>query len=203
MGQYILCDTALAKQAILQEDFEKALTLLQALSRYPDNLGEGKLYGAQENDINYLLGCAYAGLGQTEAAKERFMAATVGISEPVQAIYYNDPQPDKIVYQALAWQQLGQPEKARQIFERFIQFGKAHLNDTIRIDYFAVSLPDMLVFDIDLNQRNRIHCLYLMGLGHMGLQQEQQGQQYLDEVLALDVNHQGATFNPFTKTIQC
>lgn len=203
VGQFILCHTALAKQAILQEDFKEALTLLQALSRYPDNLGEGKLYGAQENDINYLSGCAYAGMGQTAIAKEHFMAATVGISEPVQAIYYNDPQPDKIVYQALAWQQLGQPEKARQIFERFIQFGKAHLKDTIRIDYFAVSLPDMLVFDIDLDQRNRIHCLYLMGLGHLGLQQEQEGQQYLDEVLALDVNHQGATFNPFTKTIQC
>ncbi len=203
VGQFILCHTALAKQAILQEDFNEALTLLQSLSRYPDNLGEGKLYGAQENDINYLLGCAYAGLGQAATAREHFMAATVGISEPVQAIYYNDPQPDKIVYQALAWQQLGQPEKAKQIFERFIQFGKAHLKDTIRIDYFAVSLPDMLVFDIDLDQRNRIHCLYLMGLGHLGLQQEQAGQQYLDEVLALDLNHQGATFNPFTKTIQC
>lgn len=203
VGQYILCHTALAKQAILQEEFEGAITLLQALSRYPDNLGEGKLYGAQENDINYLLGCAYAGLGRAETAREHFLAATVGISEPVQAIYYNDPQPDKIVYQALAWQQLGQPEKAGQIFERLVQFGKAHLHDTIRIDYFAVSLPDMLVFDIDLDQRNRIHCLYLMGLGHMGLGQEQQGQQYLDEVLALDANHQGATFNPFTKTIQC
>ncbi|UPK67208.1 DUF5107 domain-containing protein [Chitinophaga filiformis] len=203
VGQFILCHTALAKQAIQQEEFEKAISLLQALSSYPENLGEGKLYGAQENDINYLLGCAYAGLGQTDTAKKHFLAATIGISEPVQAIYYNDPQPDKIVYQALAWQQLGQPEKARQIFERFIQFGEAHLNDTIRIDYFAVSLPDMLVFDIDLNLRNRIHCLYLMGLGHLGLQQEQEGQQYLDEVLTLDVNHQGATFNPFTKTIQC
>lgn len=121
----------------------------------------------------------------------------------MQAIYYNDPQPDKIVYQALAWQQLGQPEKAARIFDRFIQFGKAHLHDEIRIDYFAVSLPDMLVFDIDLNQRNRIHCLYLMGLGYLGLQQEQQGQQHLDQVLMLDVNHQGATFNPFTRTILC
>lgn len=203
VGQFILCHTALAKQALKQADYTTALSLLQALERYPDNLGEGKLYGAQENDINYLLGCAYAGLGNTEQANASFVAATVGISEPVQAIYYNDPQPDKIVYQALAWQQLGQPEKARQIFERLIQFGKAHLQDEIRIDYFAVSLPDMLVFDLDLNLRNRIHCLYLMGLGYLGLQQEQQGQQLLNEVLALDGNHQGATFHPFTKTMLC
>ncbi|MBW8688286.1 DUF5107 domain-containing protein [Chitinophaga rhizophila] len=198
VGQFILCHTALARQALERHEYETALTLLQALDRYPENLGEGKLFGAQENDINYLLGCAYAGLGQTAAATERFIAATVGISEPVQAIYYNDPQPDKIVYQALAWQQLGQPGKAAQIFERLIQFGKAHLHDTIRIDYFAVSLPDMLVFDIDLSQRNRIHCLYLIGLGYLGLQQEQEGQQYIHEVLKLDLNHQGATFHPFT-----
>jgi tetratricopeptide (TPR) repeat protein len=203
VGQYILCHTALARKAIDEQQFETALSLLQALESYPENLGEGKLYGAQENDLHYLMGCAYEGMGQSEVAKAQFMAATVGISEPVQAIYYNDPQPDKIVYQALAWQQLGQPEKAAQIFDRFIQFGKAHLHDEIRIDYFAVSLPDMLVFDIDLNQRNRIHCLYLMGLGYLGLQQEQQGQQYLDQVLMLDVNHQGATFNPFTRTILC
>jgi tetratricopeptide (TPR) repeat protein len=203
VGQYILCHTALARQAIGQEEFKEAITLLSALDRYPDNLGEGKLHGAQENDINYLLGCAYAGLGQTATAKEKFLAATKGISEPVQAIYYNDPQPDKIVYQALAWQQLRRPEKATHIFERLIQFGKDHLDDKIRIDYFAVSLPDMLVFDIDLDLRNRIHCLYLMALGHLGLQQEQLGQQYIAEVLALDHEHQGATFHPFTNTIQC
>lgn len=203
VGQFILCHTALARQAILQEQYEEALALLQPLIRYPENLGEGKLYGAQENDLNYLLGRAYAGLGDTAKAHAYFHAATVGISEPVQAIYYNDPQPDKIVYQALAWQQLGRPDKAQQIFERFIEFGKAHFNDIIRIDYFAVSLPDMLVFDIDLNKRNRIHCLYLIGLGHLGLLNEEEGQEYMDKVLALDPNHQGAIFHPFTKMLQC
>jgi tetratricopeptide (TPR) repeat protein len=192
VGQYLLCHTELAKQAILAADFEQALVLLQAMEQYPENLGEGKLYGAQENDLDYLLGCVYEGLQQPEQAKEKFRAATVGISEPVQAIYYNDPQPDKIVYQALAWQQLGEPGKARRIFERFIQFGEAHTHDTVRIDYFAVSLPDMLVFDIDLNLRNTIHCTYLVALGYLGLGDHAKAKQYLDRVLALDVNHQGA-----------
>ena len=38
-----------------------------------------------------------------DKANEKFRQATIGISQPVQAIYYNDPQPDKIIYQALAW----------------------------------------------------------------------------------------------------
>lgn len=192
VGQFLLCYTALAKQALEHKNYEQAITLLQQLEKYPENLGEGKLYGAQENDIHYLLGCAYEGLGKATAANNYFHKATIGISEPVQAIYYNDPQPDKIVYQALAWRKLGNKSQAQQIFERFISFGTQHMNDDIKIDYFAVSLPDMLVFDIDINQRNRIHCTYLQALGYLGLGEEAKAVTLLNEVLQTDRNHQGA-----------
>jgi len=110
----------------------------------------------------------------------------------VQAIYYNDTQPDKIFYQALAWKKLGDSAKAKIIFNKFISFGEAHMNDEIHIDYFAVSLPDMLVFDIDLNKRNRQHCTYLVGLGNIGLGNYENGKKYLETVLQNDINHQGA-----------
>ena len=75
-----------------------------------------------------------------------------------------------------------------------IRFGEQHLNDIIRIDYFAVSLPDLLVFDTDLNQRNKIHCLYIMALGYLGLGEKytEKAKSFFDEILALDKNHQGA-----------
>jgi tetratricopeptide (TPR) repeat protein len=192
VGQWLLCHIELAKAAIRAGEWQKALELLTVTATWPENLGEGKLYGTQENDLHYLLGCVYEGLGQTATAQEKFKAATVGISQPVQAIYYNDPQPDKIIYQALAWRKLGEPEKARRIFESFIAFGELHRSDTITIDYFAVSLPDMLVFDQDIDLRNRIHCLYLIGLGHLGLGDPVTATRYLQEVLQLDRNHQGA-----------
>jgi tetratricopeptide (TPR) repeat protein len=192
VGQFLLYYTALAKQALRDKNYEQVITLLQQLEKYPDNLGEGKLYGAQENDIHYLLGCAYEGLQEEATATRCFQQATIGISQPVQAIYYNDPQPDKIVYQALAWKKLGNENKAQHIFEQFIRFGEQHYNDDIKIDYFAVSLPDMLVFDIDINQRNRVHCIYLEALGYLGLQQEAKATELLQQVLATDPNHQGA-----------
>jgi tetratricopeptide (TPR) repeat protein len=195
VGQFLLCHIELAKKALLEGAFEKAVGLLTGLDHYPVNLGEGKLYGTPENDIDYLLGCAYEGLGQTGTAIARFNAATAGKSEPVQAIYYNDPQPDKMLYQALAWQKLQRPDKAREIFERFIDFGVAHMNDEIRIDYFAVSLPDMLVFDVDINRRNVIFCNYLVGLGKLGLGDIDQGKTYLDKVLEMDCSHQGAAIH--------
>ncbi|MFY0256011.1 DUF5107 domain-containing protein [Chitinophaga sp. 30R24] len=205
VGQYILCHTGLARQALQRRAFAVALELLQALAQYPENLGEGKLFGAQENDVNFLLGCAYEGLKMEEKAYSFFKAATTGVSEPTQAIYYNDPQPDKIVYQAFAWLKLDEPEKACTIFEQFIRFGEQHLEDKVSIDYFAVSLPDMLVFDLDLDLRNSIHCRYLIGLGYLGLGNDAQAVKYLEEVLLLDVSHQGAAtylhMIPFLKEI--
>ena len=50
----------------------------------------------------------------------------------------------------------------------------------------------MLVFDQDINLRNRIHCTYLIGLGYLGLGDEARGRKYLQEVLQMDINHQGA-----------
>lgn len=191
-GQYLLCHTELAKQAILNQQYDEALSMLNEARNYPDNLGEGKLYGAQENDLDYLTACVYERLQLNDKANEFYNKATVGISEPVQAIYYNDPQPDKIFYQALAWIKLDEPEKARRIFIKFIQFGEEHMNDEISIDYFAVSLPDMLVFDIDLNKRNKQHCNYLIGLGNIGLGNYDIGKEYLESVLKYDINHQGA-----------
>ncbi|HWK05754.1 MAG TPA: DUF5107 domain-containing protein [Puia sp.] len=192
IGQYLLCHIELARQALAQREFQQAFDLLTATRTYPANLGEGRLYGAQENDADYLLGCVYEEWGMPEKALEKFRQATVGISQPVQAIYYNDPQPDKIIYQALAWLKLREPEKARNIFRQFIEFGRRHMNDKITIDYFAVSLPDMLVFDQDINARNQTHCHYLIGLGHLGLGDFTTADKQLKEVLQSDANHQGA-----------
>ena len=114
---------------------------------------------------------------------EKFKQATEGISEPVQAIFYNDPQPDKIVYQGLAWLKLGHPKKAEKIFHRLIEFADQHFNDEIKIDYFAVSLPDLLVFDTDLNEKNKNHCHYLKGLGELGLKNYTSSANYFKKAL--------------------
>jgi tetratricopeptide (TPR) repeat protein len=194
VGQFLTCHIELAKLAIVSAKYADALDLLQEAQHYPHNLGEGKLYGARENDIHYLMGCVYECLGNTTRAQECFGKATTGDSEPVQAIFYNDQQPDKILYQGLALRKLGEKTKAEDIFERLLNFGQQHMNDKIQIDYFAVSLPDLLVFDQDLDLKNRIHCHYMMGLGHLGLGHGhmQQAEEEFDTVLKLDVNHQGA-----------
>ncbi|MCA9982792.1 MAG: DUF5107 domain-containing protein [Anaerolineales bacterium] len=191
-GQYVLNLVELGKVALEEGRYQDAIDHLQGAQVYPHNLGEGKLAGAQENHVRYYLGCAYEGLGDMAQARAFWQAATTGLSEPSSAMYYNDQPPDMIFYQGLAWQKLGEAQKAQTVFARLLAYGRLHLNDDISMDYFAVSLPDFLVFDDDLTQRNRIHCHYMMGLGHLGLAELAEAEKQFEEVLALDRNHIGA-----------
>ena len=187
--QYVVCRLELARQALAEKRYEEALRLLHETDSYPHNLGEGKLANAEENDIDYYKGLACRALGDEAKALAHFQRATVGSSEPRQAFYYNDQQPDKIYYQGLAWAALGEEEKARSRFNKLIDHGEKHLFDECRMDYFAVSLPDLAIWEDDLNRRNRIHCHYVMGLGHLGLGEREAALHHLQAALELDRNH--------------
>jgi len=170
-GQYVFSLTGMAKLVIKEQEFQNAIELLEKAGVYPENLGEGKLYGAQENELFYLLGNAYSGLGETERANRFWEMASCGISEPAPAIFYNDQQPDTIFYQGLALINLGRFTEAKTRFQTLIDFGKEHLNDEFRLDYFAVSLPDLQIWEDDLTKRNNQNCKNLIELGELGLSQ--------------------------------
>jgi tetratricopeptide (TPR) repeat protein len=196
-GQFVISILELAKQAIQEGRFDDAINLLKETEHYPQNLGEGKLSTKEENDIHYYLGCAYEGLGKMEKALEYFRKATLGTSEPTIAYYYNDQQPDLIFYQGMAWRKLGEEEKAKDKFIRLIEHGRKHMHDNVRIDYFAVSLPDLLIWEDDLNQRNQIHCHFVMALGYLGLGENERAKQNFEKLRALDINHQGVNILNF------
>ena len=191
-GQYVFSLTEMGKQAISEKEFSKAVELLTKARTYPYNLGEGKLYGTQENELLYLLGVAYEGMNDPEKAKACFTEASQGLNEVSAAMFYNDQQPDTIYYQGLALMKLDKDEAAKKRFDLLISFGEAHQNDQVKIDYFAVSLPDLLIWENDLNARNRQLCQYLMGLGHLGNGNADTTKQLFEQVLTADRSHKGA-----------
>ncbi|MEW4427976.1 DUF5107 domain-containing protein [Paenibacillus pabuli] len=191
-GQYTLALVELAKQENTRQSYQEAILLLQRALQYPENLGEGKLEGAQENNIHYELGMAYQGLGQLEDAVYHWKLAAEGLEEPASAMYYNDQPPEMIFYQGLAWNQLNHSKEAKRRFNKLIDYAERHLFDEVKIDYFAVSLPDFLVFEDDLNKRNQTHCLFMLGLGLLGLGNKEEAKNRFNEALQLEPNHQGA-----------
>jgi len=194
-GQYLVSLTEIAKQQISEGNYDKAIELLVQAQTYPDNLGEGKLPGAQENDIHYWLGVAFEKKNNPEEAKNWWNKATQGLEEPTAAIFYNDQQPDKIFYQGLAFLKLNQQSEADKRFEKLVAYAKKHLNDYVTIDYFAVSLPDLMIWEDDLDKRNKIHCLYMQGLGLLGLDKKAEAEQVFESVLSEEKSHSGVTIH--------
>ncbi|MEK5033968.1 DUF5107 domain-containing protein [Paenibacillus sp. FSL R7-0302] len=191
-GQYKFAHTELGKQALQEGNYKSAAEHLEQALVYPLNLGEGRLEGAQENNIYYYLGAAYEGLQREQEAVASYTIASQGLAEPASAMFYNDQPPEMIYYQGLAWLKLRNGKEAKRRFNILIDYAERHLFDDIKLDYFAVSLPDFLVFEDDLNRRNVIHCRYMRGLGLLGLGRYEAAVAELDSALALDPNHQGA-----------
>ncbi|MDR2683256.1 MAG: hypothetical protein LBB64_05235, partial [Dysgonamonadaceae bacterium] len=81
---------------------------------------------------------------------------------------------------------------ARSCFNKLIAYGEKHLFDNCKIDYFAVSLPDLAIWEDDLNVRNQIHCNYVIGLGYLGLNNQEKALIFLTKAIQSDRSHQGA-----------
>lgn len=106
-------------------------------------------------------------------------------------MYYNDQPPEMIYYQGLAHRALGDETGARSRFNKLVDYAEQHLYDHVKIDYFAVSLPDLQIFEDDLDVRNRVHCLFMRGLGLLGVGRAAEARDSLAEAHRLDPNHIG------------
>ncbi|MGE4455173.1 MAG: tetratricopeptide repeat protein, partial [Sphaerochaeta sp.] len=190
--EYVLCMSNLAFQALQKRKAEKARFLLQKALVFPANLGEGKLEGQKDNDLYYLLGRAERMLGNEEQAVAYFTQAAIGSEEPANMMYYNDQPADMIYFQALARRALGDEQGAQRRLQCLVDYAQMHQDDHITIDYFAVSLPDLQIFEDDLDRSNQANCFYLLGLGWCGLGKQEEGRRALQKALALVPCHQGA-----------
>ena len=175
---------------VIIQDSRRAPTgrFIETIGWY-DPKQEGTNFLLNLDRVDYWLGCAYEGIDDTETATTYFEMASEGLSDPSPAIFYNDQQPDKIFYQGLALQKLGKDKDAKKRFKNLLNYGKEHMNDNVKLDYFAISLPDLLIWEEDLNVINKIHCNYLIGLGELGIGNEVEAIQAFDKVKKTNLSH--------------
>lgn len=189
-GQYKIALLEIAKKRIAEKTYDEAEKLLEQSLIYPENLGEGRLEGTKDNNIYYYLGTVKKNLGKIEEAEACFQKAELGENEPAGAMYYYDQPADMILYKGLANQALGNTKAAFACFNKLMDYGERHLNDVIKNDFFAVSLPDFLIFEDDMNQKNKAHCFYLMGLARFGFGDKEEAAEEFKRALKYDYNHQ-------------
>lgn len=191
-GQYTISLLRMAQKHIALEEYEAAEEYLKKALTFPKHLGEGKLEGTKDNNIYYYLGCVCAAMGRAKEADRYWKLATLGSSELAGAMYYNDQPADLILYQGLAFERLGDAAAAKTRYHRLLDYGEAHLFDEVKIEYFAVSLPDLQLFEDNLTDRNRLHCQYLIALGSHGMGDLERAREMYDLVLKKEPAHLGA-----------
>ena len=73
-------------------------------------------------------------------------------------------------YRGLSLIELGRDAEAKALFENFKAFAEGELKREAVIDYFATSLPLLLVFEEDLDQAKQAQANKLLRLANQGLQ---------------------------------
>lgn len=189
-GQYKTALLEMAKEKLKEQEYSEAELLLGRALEYPENLGEGRLEGTKDNHIYYYLGLAKKAQDKKEEARICFEKAELGENEPAGVMYYYDQPADMILYKGLACLELGNRKGAYACFNKLLDYGERHLHDKMKDDFFAVSLPDFLIFEDDMDSKNKAHCWYLMGLANLGFGNKKKAAEQFEKALAYDHNHQ-------------
>jgi tetratricopeptide (TPR) repeat protein len=178
-AQYVHAHRALGITALAGERPAVALEHFEAARHYPHNLGEGKHSLTLERDLDYFSGLAAQRLGDTDRARRYWTLAAAQL--PALGIHS--------YFQALALRELDDDAASRAILTNLAEYADQLAVIEPKIDYFATSLPNLLLFDDDLGKRNRVDALFLRGLANQGLGDTDSAMRQLEQVLVEDPNH--------------
>jgi tetratricopeptide (TPR) repeat protein len=170
---------------------QSALDQFLAALEIPGNLGEVKHLLANQSNIHYWIGEALARSGQNAKAGPWWLRAAKQKGD-FQQMAVRDVS-SMTFWSGLALQSLGRTEEATALFRRVFDYSAELEGTEPKIDYFATSLPAMLLFDEDLAKRNHIEALFLRSQASIGLGRGTEAGDFLREVLALDGSHPDAS----------
>ncbi len=190
LKQYTYACLKLGQQALAADNPAEALAWFIESLDTPDNLGE-KYHPLQAvAHINYWKGIAHRALGNESEAVRHFMDSAqeqgdfidMAVSDFSELTYYK----------ALSMIELGKETEAMEILKSMRTYASEKLTQKAKIDYFATSLPLLLVFEDDIQMRSKIDAYYLLGLAELGLGNISDCREYFTKVLDYNITHVGA-----------
>jgi tetratricopeptide (TPR) repeat protein len=187
LTQYRIARIALGFELLNQGNAALALEHFDGASKPPRNLGEEFHYLQSKAEVNYWRGQALAMLGYAKEAEEAFLSSAneaQDFKEMAVTLHSSSS-----FYRGLSLRALKRHDEAQQLFSALRQHAEQVKQLPAKIDYFATSLPNMLVFEDDLSRANQIDGLFLEGLAFAGLGRFREAQCCFSQVLALDASH--------------
>lgn len=183
LGMFTRTQLALAKRATASE----AARLLQQALVPPHSLGEARHILANASDLWLAFGDALAEGGNVCVA-EKWWRKAADFRGDFQEMAVQ-PFSEYTFYQAEAMRRLGRTEEAETLLRDLGTYAKELAQTPAKIDYFATSLPTMLLFDDDLQARQDNRARFLLAQSLLGLGDIEAGRELLSQVLACDPNH--------------
>jgi tetratricopeptide (TPR) repeat protein len=190
LAQYVRANILLGQNALRAGDPRRALEFFTSAANPPETLGEAFHLLMNLSVIDYWLAEAHAQLGQTGEAQRRWQRAA-GIEGDFQQMKVQSIS-GMTYWSALALRRSGREDAARSLFNEILNYAQQIESQTPVIDYFATSLPAMLLFEEDIQRRHSITARFLEAQAHLGLGLQREGLALLQEVLQMDPGHSGA-----------
>ena len=178
-GQYVWAHLLIGRSCLERGDARQALRHFSAARVYPHNFGEGKHLLTRETHLDYFCGLALSQMQRESEAGEYWTQATSGEGQITWLTYYR----------AMSLKALGRKSEASTLLHEMRDFAQKQMKAELKIDYFATSLPNLLLFEDDLQKRNQVECLFLLALAELGLRNMECCVELLNQVLSLDCNH--------------
>jgi tetratricopeptide (TPR) repeat protein len=191
LGQYVRARLLLGRRALDLGDPAEARAQFFAALQPPQNLSEAKHLFTNQSDIHFWIGESFSRSDDAENARVWWLRAAQEKGD-FQQMSVRDIS-DMTFWTALALQRLGRQDEAANLFTRVYDYSIELERTPPNLDYFATSLPAMLLFNEDLVRRNRIEALFLRAQALAGLSRAGEAQSLLEEVLKLDRSHAGAS----------
>lgn len=167
LRQFTRAQIQLGCRALDADDAAAALARFEHAMDTPENLGEAYHLLQAKADVNYWRGMALRALGREDEARAAFQASADEVGDFAEmAVTAHSPLS---YYRGLSLRALGREDEARALFESLKAYGQSKLGETARIDYFATSLPNLLVFEEDLQRRKDAEYHKLIALACKGL----------------------------------
>ena len=185
-GQYIVNATLRAHQAAAAGKYQEALDTVLAALTFPHNLGEGKLVVQTDNDLYFLAAYYAQKAGADQAQVQDYLnKAQQGDTTISEQHYYNDLPLDYVFYHGLAQAVSGDVQGAKQLFEAMKKWSYDAFDQEVQEDFFAVSLPDLVVLDSNLVTARHENCLLMRLLAAIGLNDQDLYQNTLQQLSQL------------------
>ncbi len=187
LGQYVGSRLRLARECLAAGAPAEAVLHLQAALSPPENLGEARHLLANQSDIYLWLGDALRAAGREEEARKawRMAAGFRGDFQQMSVRAYSE----MTWFSATAMHRLGNERAALKLFRDLLGFARAMEKCQASIDYFATSLPTMLLFEEDIQERQVVTARFLQAQALLGLGTTAKARRLLEDVLARDPNH--------------